>query len=152
MLLARPGAKRWIEANLTPLVSLAIAALYLLVVRVFDGRPTIWEALLVPLLIASTVLRPGSIAGRLLESAPMRWLGRLSYSLYLWQQLFCWSQLSGPNATGSWPLLVAASFACASFSYYFVEQPALALREQLEARLLPRSNRPAHHSMVTVQL
>ena len=124
LLLARPTAKRWVEANLTPLVCVAIAALYLLVVRVFDGRPTIWEAMLVPLLIASTVLRPHSAVSRLLESPPMRWLGRLSYSLYLWELFFVFRGV--PRTLGilqAFPLNVVLTFACAAASYHLVERP-----------------------------
>ena len=41
-----------------------------------------------PLILLGTVLRPGSYAGRFLELGPLRWVGKISYSLYLWQQLF----------------------------------------------------------------
>ena len=32
--------------------------------------------------------RPASLSARFLSLGPIRWLGRISYSLYLWQQLF----------------------------------------------------------------
>lgn len=139
LLLARPGARRRIEANLTPLVCLAVAALYLLVVRGFDGRPTIWEALLVPLLIATTMLRPGSVVGRLLETSPMRWLGRLSYSLYLWELFFVFRGV--PQTLGvlqTFPLNLVLTFACAIASYYFVERPLIRVGHRLTPRAGPR--------------
>ena len=139
LLLARPGARRRIEANLTPLVCLAVAALYLLVVRGFDGRPTIWEALLVPLLIATTMLRPGSVVGRLLETSPMRWLGRLSYSLYLWELFFVFRGV--PQTLGvlqTFPLNLVLTFACATASYYFVERPLIRVGHRLTPRAGPR--------------
>ncbi len=139
LLLARPGARRWIEANLTPLVCLAVTALYLLVVRGFDGRPTIWEALLVPLLIATTMLRPGSVVGRLLETSPMRWLGRLSYSLYLWELFFVFRGV--PQTLGvlqTFPLNLVLTFACAIASYYFVERPLIRVGHRLTPRAGPR--------------
>ena len=85
-------------------------------------------------------------ASAFLDAAPVQWIGRLSYSLYLWQQLFCWSRLSGPNAEGAWPLLLAASFMCAATSYYMVEGPALAWRERLEGNALPAAawTHPVH--------
>jgi peptidoglycan/LPS O-acetylase OafA/YrhL len=132
LLLARPGARAWLEANLTPLVSLAVVALYLLVVRVFDGRPTIWESMLVPLMIGSTMLRPGSRVGRLLESPPMRWLGRLSYSLYLWELFFVFRGV--PQTLGiaqRFPLNLVLTFACASASYYLVERPLIRVGHRL---------------------
>ena len=136
LLLARPGARRWIEANLTVLVSLTVAALYVLVVRVFNGRPTIWEATLVPLMIASTMLRPRSLAGRLLESPVMRWLGRLSYSLYLWELFFVFRGV--PQTLGilqTFPLDIVLTFACASASYYLVERPLIRVGHRLTPRI-----------------
>jgi peptidoglycan/LPS O-acetylase OafA/YrhL len=65
---------------------------------------------------------------RLLNVGPMIFIGQLSYSLYLWQQLFC---LKGATLQLSMPLCFAAAMACAMCSYYIVEQPALRLRQQL---------------------
>jgi peptidoglycan/LPS O-acetylase OafA/YrhL len=45
-------------------------------------------SLCVPLLLAGTVLNPEWRISRILEQPPLRWVGRISYSLYLWQQLF----------------------------------------------------------------
>ena len=41
-----------------------------------------------PVLIVATSLHPETMLGRFLEMAPVRFLGRISYSLYLWQELF----------------------------------------------------------------
>jgi peptidoglycan/LPS O-acetylase OafA/YrhL len=51
-----------------------------------------------------------------LNSRPLVWIGTLSYSLYLWQQLFI----------GSFPfwLKLTATVVCACASYYLVEKPA----------------------------
>jgi peptidoglycan/LPS O-acetylase OafA/YrhL len=70
-----------------------------------------------------------SLLGRLLNSAPMVFVGVLSYSLYLWQQPFLtWSR----NALQSFPLNVALALAAACGSYYLVERPFLRLRKRLE--------------------
>lgn len=61
---------------------------------------------------------------RFLNWAPVAWLGRISYSLYLWQELFC----SNPTLHAGY-LLVLPSVACACLSYYLIERPMLLLRD-----------------------
>ena len=56
----------------------------------------------------------------------MRFLGVLSYSLYLWQQVFL-----NPDSGSPWcafPLNVVATFLAALASYLLVECPFLRLR------------------------
>ncbi len=63
----------------------------------------IQESVLLAALVAGTVLHPTGMIGRMLETSAMRWVGRLSYSLYLWQQLFL---VPGAN----WPLSLLQRF------------------------------------------
>jgi peptidoglycan/LPS O-acetylase OafA/YrhL len=60
----------------------------------------------------------------ILNVQPVVWLGKISYSLYLWQQLFAFGTRPRP-----WYLLMVA-LGLASASYYLVEQPILRLRER----------------------
>lgn len=95
-------------------------------------------AVLMALLPAATVAKPGSWAGRILEIPLLAWMGRLSYSLYVWQQLFL-----PPRAVGMWqeaPWRLAAVFACAAASYYWVERPAIAFGRQLVGERLSRNS------------
>jgi peptidoglycan/LPS O-acetylase OafA/YrhL len=59
----------------------------------------------------------------ILNAPPVVWLGKISYSLYLWQQLFVFGTHSKP-----W-YYVFFAVGLASVSYYWVEQPMLRLRE-----------------------
>ncbi len=66
--------------------------------------------------------------GRIFDAPAIVWLGRISYSLYLWQQPFL-------NRAGTWwaqafPVNLGAAFAAAILSFYLVERPFLRLREQ----------------------
>jgi peptidoglycan/LPS O-acetylase OafA/YrhL len=61
-----------------------------------------------------------------LSLKPLTFLGTLSYSLYLWQQLF---YVALP--TYGFALMIAATFSFALLSYYLIEQPA---RKFLNAR------------------
>jgi peptidoglycan/LPS O-acetylase OafA/YrhL len=59
-----------------------------------------------------------------LNARPIVWLGKISYSLYLWQQLFVYGQHGKP-----WYGVVFA-LGVASASYYFVEMPMLRMRDR----------------------
>jgi peptidoglycan/LPS O-acetylase OafA/YrhL len=81
-----------------------------------------------PLLLLSTILHPQSLITRFLETAPLRFIGRISYSLYLWQTLFLTrgSVFTGPIHALQQPAIgVACTFACAIASYYVVELPMI---------------------------
>jgi len=88
------------------------------------------EHLLPAVVLGAIVSCPSSLIGRFLELAPMRFIGHLSYSLYIWQQMF----LGGPGHTLPAALGVAAAFACAYVSYRFVEQPCIALGRRVVLR------------------
>jgi peptidoglycan/LPS O-acetylase OafA/YrhL len=78
--------------------------------------------------IDQTIRYPHTWAGKALNSAGMVWIGTLSYSLYLWQQLFL--NPSGALATLPLPILLAMILTAACASYYGVERPLLAWRER----------------------
>lgn len=79
--------------------------------------------------IAGIVLHVIQVPYRALNWTPVAWLGKVSYSLYLWQELFC------SNASLHYGLVLALpALACACLSYYLVEQPMLRLREKLSSR------------------
>lgn len=83
--------------------------------------------LIYPLLIVGTVLHPRSILGRFLELPPVRYIGRISYSLYLWQQLFFNpEETPAPHSLHAHVFLCwCATFACALASYYLIETPLI---------------------------
>jgi peptidoglycan/LPS O-acetylase OafA/YrhL len=62
---------------------------------------------------------------RLLRLPPFQFFGAISFSLYLWQQAFCF-----PNSVLTLPPLwaIAASILAATGSYYLIEQPFQRLR------------------------
>lgn len=79
---------------------------------------------------------PGSMIGRILNLAPVVWVGSLSYSLYLWQQIFAWA----PFPTF---FKVLSMFGCAALSYFVIERPFQRLRRWIEVRGGPAAKRPS---------
>ncbi len=80
------------------------------------------------LLIASGTLPRGP--GILLRLAPVRFLGKISYSLYLWHWpmfilggLFLAGPLQQPLSTGQAVALAALSIPVATVSWFFIEEP-----------------------------
>ncbi len=79
------------------------------------------------------VRNPGSLQGRVLNQPVVAWIGRLSYSLYIWQTFFTHHlnvEVFGRdgwwlNFPGSWLCILAV----ATVSYYAIERPALRLRD-----------------------
>ena len=70
-------------------------------------------AILMPGIVLGTVLKPGSFGTQLLEWRPLRWIGRISYSLYLWQQLFFTERFLLFRPLGrleTWPLNLLLTF------------------------------------------
>ncbi len=92
--------------------------------------------ILIALIIDWCVTYPGGVVGKFLNTAPLVFLGQISYSLYLWQQIFL------NRFTTSWyaqfPQNLALSLVAAVASYYIIEKPFLRLREKLEPRIFAK--------------
>lgn len=100
----------------------------------FRWLPPLTESVAIAVLIAASITKPRSILGRVLSFGPLAWLGVISYSVYVWQQLFA----SIPAPLGLF-IGVPLFSIC---SYYFIERPMqkvgrrLTRRHKLEAALV----------------
>ncbi|HUA22179.1 MAG TPA: hypothetical protein VMB25_25720, partial [Bryobacteraceae bacterium] len=70
-----------------------------------------------------------------LNWGPVVWVGQLSYSLYIWQQLFCWD--SPLTWFSRFPQNVIATLLAASLSFYLIEQPFARLRKRVQFVPIP---------------
>lgn len=88
---------------------------------------------------------PRGLAGRLLETGPFKFVGRISYSLYLWQQLFFpYVENVQPEPHSnlltvlqhSW-LRYLVTLAIATASYIWIEKPVIRLGHRLAKPATP---------------
>ncbi len=118
-----------------------IAALGLALALPAHSRLPIWHVVIAVAatagLIALVCARPAAPAPRMLAHPASVFVGRISYSLYLWHWpvfvLFRWTV--GLEGAVHALLATLLAFACAIFSYFLVEQP---VRRAGRTRLLPR--------------
>jgi peptidoglycan/LPS O-acetylase OafA/YrhL len=145
LLLRRSEVLAWLRRWLRPWAAWLIAGGVWTAVELHQGRLDHFALLCTyPLMIISTLLNPTSLTGRLLELAPMRFIGRISYSLYLWQMLFLTHYLILPSPR--WALLqlfqttglrYVAVLGFGLASYYLLEKPMMRLGHRLAKPATP---------------
>jgi peptidoglycan/LPS O-acetylase OafA/YrhL len=94
---------------------------------------SLWSSALIPLLILGTVLHPASLVSSVLEWPPLQWIGRISYGVYLWQQMFL-IPLWEPRVlhfVQTWPVNLLMPFLCAIASYWLLERWMISLGRQV---------------------
>lgn len=133
-----PVLKRLFDSVPMNEVWLPIAAVVVGVVAFHIPGSDLVIPIILPLLVLSTVVKPNSILSQLLDSLPLRWIGALSYSIYLWQELFLPEipSMRGHGVLGSlqhepWSLMAIIS--CACLSHYLLEGPMNRLGHALSA-------------------
>jgi peptidoglycan/LPS O-acetylase OafA/YrhL len=139
-----PGFQRWTRLSGPGALAVVAAGLALLVLpnamrpslghfRVFNNYQAYAANSFRPVIMAGMVwacLRsdPSGVLGKVLNARFLAFIGVISYSLYLWQQLFLnpfrshWICL--------WPMNVLATLLAALFSYWVIELPFLRLKER----------------------
>lgn len=135
-LLSLPWFRRILDSRLfffVPLLALALNAR--------GGARLRWALLetAINVLIAMCVCRATidvkSVIGRILNSAPLVYVGVLSYSLYVWQQPFL-----NRGATGwaqRFPENIVLAFAAAISCHYVIEKPFLKIRDAMRKPSVP---------------
>ncbi len=134
---AKEQFKRWLRYWPLLLILVAIFITY------SNGK--LWQItaleLLMPLMLLGSILNPGGHLARVLEWRLLRYLGRISYSVYLWQQLFFVGRVyAGTYPLGileRTPLRYAAALVLAMSSYYLVERPLIRLGHKLAPPATP---------------
>lgn len=81
-------------------------------------------------LVGAVIIRPNTLFTRIMELAPLRWVGVRSYGIYLWHwPMLVYGRILIPTALGTVEnvlvdvLFAAISFVISDLSYRFVEEP-----------------------------
>ncbi len=117
---------------------MAVVPLIILAVNTQQGRPRVMGLAGLTILNAGIALcidrlvrLPAGPIGRVLNSPPMVQIGILSYSLYLWQQVFL--NRDSTALLCAFPQNLLLTFAAAYGSYFLVEKPFLGLRKKFRS-------------------
>lgn len=116
-----------------------VALLVLVVPPLQDKLGGLWratygttiEAAMVGFVIVVLISQKEFWFSRLLRTAPFVYVGTISFSLYLWQQLF--THPHSPVAH-RFPLCILEALAAATVSYMLIEAPFLRLKDRYAAR------------------
>jgi len=125
-----------LEGACAILYSQSSAKFAILVPLTFLG--TLWAPILVPASLLGTVLHPQWSVSRLLDHPAMRFIGRMSYSLYLWQQIFLVPGWEHRTFLQHAPWNLALTVGCAFLSYRLIEKPCIALGRRLSDQIRHR--------------
>lgn len=143
--LTLPAFRAWCLRWVRPIATIPItAAIYWLAAWHVSYLNASVAMCTYPLLVVSTLLHPENALGKLLEWQPIRFIGRISYSLYLWQMPFF--PFFYPVATPHSRVLMLLSqtwlryptvLALSVMSYYWIEKPFIRMGHRLAKSVVP---------------
>lgn len=128
LILERPSIRELFIQHNRALLAAALAVLLYAIWRYQILMP-LYESVAIATLLGCTSLAPRSAIGQLLEMKPVRAIGAMSYSLYLWQEFFLiphWRLLT--------PAMIVMLFVTAYMSYRLVEPPGIEYARRRAAR------------------
>jgi peptidoglycan/LPS O-acetylase OafA/YrhL len=136
LLFTREPVRRFIANNFPKETPLLCAALIFINLQWSHNWTTLTTYVLLAIAIASTLQIHEGLAYKWLNSRLLTGVGLISYSLYIWQELFL---MRAPafhpmGVLSLLPLNFLCAIAAACLSYFFIEQPAIRLGRRFEAR------------------
>jgi peptidoglycan/LPS O-acetylase OafA/YrhL len=116
--------RRLLTAPVAVAMSVAVVGSFVLESGWKIGQALLFiRMILIPVILLTTILNCRGILAWVLENPLLKWVGRLSYSLYLWNQLFLVWGMPNPSRVPwphRWPNNMACTFGCAIVSYYVI--------------------------------
>jgi peptidoglycan/LPS O-acetylase OafA/YrhL len=142
LLLLHPQVLEFIRRNFPKETPLLCGCLLILNQQWNHGYPTLTSYLLITLMLASTLIVKEGLVYQWLNSRLLAGIGTISYSLYVWQQLFLLHPVAAHplGKLSVFPYNLACAFVLASSSYYFLEQPMQKLGKRLMQERTPAAS------------
>lgn len=142
-LIADPAVRRILTGRLRPWMFYLGVVASVACVLLYSQLTSLWIAMLFPFLLVMTILHPEWAVSRLLDHPVPAFLGRMSYSLYMWQQIFLIPAWEPRIWLQHFPQNLVGVFAAAYLSYRLLEKPCMTLGRKLSDRVRQRSLAPA---------
>jgi peptidoglycan/LPS O-acetylase OafA/YrhL len=137
ILLTNPKVARFIYRNFPKETPLFCAFLILINELHTGGEPSLTTFLLIAVALASMLVVEEGLAHKWTNNRALVWLGTISYSLYVWQQLFLYRPALNVAPLGRlnlFPLNLLAAITVACCSYYFLEKPLIGLGRRIASK------------------
>lgn len=137
ILLTHHSVRTFIFHNFPKETPLIAAMLLALNIKRTDGLPSFITYTLVTVMLASTVIVQEGLIYKWLNSRLIVGIGTISYSAYIWQQLFLFRPSTGIFPLGKlsmFPLNLICVFGVSALSFYCIERPCIAHGKRLLAR------------------
>lgn len=122
LLLSNHMVGQWVTYLTIPAIMIALGCVLLFP----KAQLGFVEEVCVGLLMAGTTLYPGSPLSRLVAFRPLAWIGTVSYSVYIWQEVF----MPYHSALVLCVVMPLAAMA----SYYLIERPCTRLGHQITGK------------------
>ncbi len=125
------GLRHRLSAVVLPLAALiSLFSFHSLVPNGFACLIPLGRDLLINWLVWWCIHNPDQLIGRILQSAPLVYVGEISYSLYIWHMPFLRPTALGPGLVMRGLPSFLAILVAANLSYWLLERPLRRLRSQ----------------------
>lgn len=130
--------KAFLTRTLTPTVWVGLMGVYLLSGYAHGATIETLTFWLAPLLIAATVLRPNDFQARFFEWKPFKFLAKISFGLYLYQQILMVGAFRPPELLQTFPLNFVLLIGIAWATNRFIETPTARVGSRIAKALQSR--------------
>jgi peptidoglycan/LPS O-acetylase OafA/YrhL len=137
ILLSYPQFRGFVFRNFPKETPLVMAILLILNLERTDFWPTLSTYLIVAVMLGSTLVVEEGLAHKFLNSRLLVWIGVVSYSMYIWQEIFLVRPAVDAYPLGklsAFPLNLICVFAVSAASFYWIERPCIAYGKRLLSR------------------